>query len=497
MNQFQFHFVVDKQLIRIVKILDQFQHISTCSAIELSKIVGASHRTILGDIKVIKEFFNDCISLTSSNVGYIFQIENKPIFLEKKRRLSEKEPLFQIIESIFFSEIYSLNEWSEKLHSTKTSLIRYIDRISPILERYNITLSTKKIDFVGSELNIRQFFHDFFYESDITPYSAFPSIVSQEITMELKNGDFFREHLNIPFFKFNYILFITLERYIKGKTINDDMNEFLTSKLNLSQKIDNLDFYRLKKMVKKFYNVVLSDYEQMYIYFHMITRRSIISLDAEKKFISHYNKWVETEILANKFLNIFNLSKEQEEISLFLFHSFFVNLFLKHSISPILIQNLSTISYHASKTFDELYEICHNYVQNEVCNVICLNEDQIKDVSADLTLYTDAIKNKYWIKKKRILLIFEGNQYIVESIKTRIKKYFAQHHYLYFPNLKELDVQFIDNNKFDVVITNYIECIDQFDLNIPYIIFEPIPTATNWKELFRFLDSDLGKIIFV
>lgn len=99
--------------------------------------------------------------------------------------------------------------------------------------------------------------------------------------------------------------------------------------------------------------------------------------------------------------------------------------------------------------------------------------------------------------KKKILFIFEGNQYIVGSIKTRVKKYFNQHHYLYFPNLKELDLQFIDKNQFDVVITNYIECIDQLDLKIPYIIFEPIPTAANWRELFRFLDSDLGKIIFV
>ncbi|MHA6059352.1 helix-turn-helix domain-containing protein [Enterococcus mundtii] len=404
MNQFQFQFVINKQLIRIIKILDQFQHVSTCSAIELSKIVGASHRTILGDIKEIKEFFDDSIILTSSNAGYIFRIVNKPLFLEKKRKLSEKEPLFQIIESIFFSEIYSLNEWSEKLHSTKTSLIRYIGRINPILNRYGIELSTKKIDFIGNEINIRQFFHDFFYESDITPHSAFPSIATQEIIMELKTSQFFNEHLNIPFFHFNYILFITLERYIKGKTVNNYLNEFIISKMSLSKKIENSDFYHLKELVKKFYNTELSDYEQIYIYFYMFTSRSIVSLDAEKKFIYQFNNWPETNSLATQFINLFDISDEQKKISLTLFHAFFVNLFLKHSVSPVLIQNLSTISHHASKTFQVLYAICHNYIKDNISDILCLNEKQIEDVSADLTLYTDAIKNKYWIKKKKFSL---------------------------------------------------------------------------------------------
>lgn len=497
MNQFQFHFVIDKRLIRIVKILDQFQHVSNCSAIELAEIVGASHRTILGDIKTIKEYFNDCISLTSSNSGYVFRIVNKPLFLDKKRRLSEKEPLFQIIESIFFSEIYSLKEWSEKLHSTKTSLIRYIDRISPILSKYCITLSTKNVDFMGKELDIRQFFHDFFYESDITPHSAFPSIASQEITIELKKSCFFKEHLNIPFFNFNYILFISLERFIKGKTIDNSINGSLISKLKLLEKIDNTDFYRLKELVKEFYNTELTDYEQLYIYILMLTRRSIISLESEKYFIDQFNSWAKPNSLARSFLDNFDLAQDQKSTSLILFQSFFVNLFLKHSISPVLIQNLSTISHHASKTFQNLYKTCYSYVKYNVGNVLGLNEEQIEDVSADLTLYTDAIKNRYWVQKKRILLIFEGNQYIVESTKTRIKKYFSRHHYLCFPNLTELDSKFIDENEFDIVITNYIECIDQFDIKIPYIIFEPIPTATNWRELFRFLDSDLGKIIFV
>lgn len=496
MNQFQFHFVIDKQLIRMVQILDKFQQGSSCSATELSEFTGASHRTILNDIKEIKDYFHDSIVLDSSNVGYTFHIKNKQKYLEEKRYLSKKEPLFRIIESIFFNEIYSLNEWSEKLHSTTASLARYIDRVKPILSKYQLYISTKEVDLIGEELNIRQFFHDFFYESDITPHSVIPSIEAQEIAVSLKKDHFFQEYAKTSFFDFNYIVFITLERFKKGKIINEFSKNKLFMKKELIKHMKTVNLFHVREMIKHFYDVELTDEERTYIYLLLISRRSIESVHAEKIFIERFNNWPETIYLAEKFTNLFKLSKEKQTSSKVLFQSFFTNLFLKHTISPILTQNLSTISYHANETFPILYTMCLEFIELEVAPILKLTIEQIHDISADLTLYTDAINNKYWFLKKNILILLEGNQFIVESIQTRISKYFTNHHRLFFPGITELDNLYFNTQQFDVVITNYIEFIEQFDIQSPYILFEPIPTTSNWKELFKLLDSDLGNILF-
>lgn len=496
MNQFQLHFVTDKQLIRIIKILDQFQLGKVRSAAELSEFTGASHRTILSDIKEIKDYFKASIVLDSSNLGYTFRIKNKQKYIEQKRYLSKNEPLFRIIESIFFSEVYSLDQWSEKLHSTSASLARYIDRIKPILTKYQLYMSTKQVDLIGEELNKRQFFHDFFYESDITSHSVIPSIEAQEIAISLTKEHFFQEYVKTSFFDFNYVIFITLERFKKGNFITEFSKDKAFMKHALIKHMKTVNLVHVREMIMKFYNVELTDEERTYIYLLLISRRSISSVSSEKLFIDRFNNWPDTINLADKFIDLFEISFDKKRDSRILFQSFFVNLFLKHTISPVLTQNLSTVSYHANETFPILYETCLEFIDQEVSPILKLTLEQVHDISADLALYTDAINNKYWFRKRNILILLEGNQFIVESIQTRISKYFENHHKLFFPDITDLDNLYFKNMHYDIVITNYIEFVEQFAIEIPYILFEPIPTTSNWKDLFKLLDSDLAKILF-
>ncbi|WP_301357839.1 hypothetical protein [Enterococcus spodopteracolus] len=110
-----------------------------------------------------------------------------------------------------------------------------------------------------------------------------------------------------------------------------------------------------------------------------------------------------------------------------------------------------------------------------------------------MTLFIDSVNNKNSLSKKNILLLLEGNQFIVNSIQTRIYKYFYNHHNLNFPDITELNSSYFDTHQFDIVVTNYFEYLEQFDIKSPSIILEPVPTTSNWKELFRILAPDLGK----
>ena len=82
----------------------------------------------------------------------------------------ENEPLFHIIDGIFQRQIKEIGEWADQLHFSESSLLRYFKMVENELARYRLTLSLKKVDFIGKEIDIRSFFHDFYYESEITPH---------------------------------------------------------------------------------------------------------------------------------------------------------------------------------------------------------------------------------------------------------------------------------------------------------------------------------------
>ena len=100
----------------------------------------------------------------------------------------ENEPLFHIIEGIFQRQIKEIGEWADQLHFSESSLLRYFKMVENELARYRLTLSLKKVDFIGKEIDIRSFFHDFYYESEITPHTVLPSIAIQSIAFALQKA---------------------------------------------------------------------------------------------------------------------------------------------------------------------------------------------------------------------------------------------------------------------------------------------------------------------
>lgn len=186
LKEAQLKFISNKQVIRTLRILSLLQSQSHITLKELSYATEFSDRTILTDIYRIKDHFDQTIHLEATPIGYVFEIRSIEEYGEKKRILLENEPLFKIIESIFFNECQSIDKWSDQLFTTTSTLHRLLKKILPILNNYEISLSTRPVDFIGKEINIRQFFHDFYYESDITPHTVFPSLAIQEITSILK-----------------------------------------------------------------------------------------------------------------------------------------------------------------------------------------------------------------------------------------------------------------------------------------------------------------------
>ena len=95
---------------------------------------------------------------------------------------------FTLLKGFFKGRSKEIGEWADQLHFSESSLLRYFKMVENELARYQLTLSLKKVDFIGKEIDIRSFFHDFYYESEITPHTVLPSIAIQSIAFALQKS---------------------------------------------------------------------------------------------------------------------------------------------------------------------------------------------------------------------------------------------------------------------------------------------------------------------
>lgn len=100
----------------------------------LSERLAISQRTLVKDLRLIKEHFGECIELVSGNSGFHFEERNRVLFKEKKEQLLNQEVLFEIIGNIFYGEVVDLNELAYRYNYAETTLRRFIARVQPALK---------------------------------------------------------------------------------------------------------------------------------------------------------------------------------------------------------------------------------------------------------------------------------------------------------------------------------------------------------------------------
>lgn len=394
----------------------------------------------------------------------------------------KKEPIFEIIESIFFSETLTLLDWAEKLFLDEVTLKRYLVKIAPILKEYNIVITnvSGKLDFIGPEISIRKFFHDFYYNSDITSQTIFPSIAVQEITHNIKNDHSFQEYSYNSFHSFNYTLFIVLERIKKGKTLVN----LVDNKLKVCILKPNLLLETLER-VEKLYNVNFSDEEKLYLYINFVTDRSIYgSIDSNKKFLNKFDIFngVSKE-LTQKYLTETSFPLRRREDIILLYQTFFTTILLRNTISSILNLNNQEVISYAKKEYPILYQKVYLFLKKNLQSYILLNSRLLDSISSSLVFFTDSVVGYYWKPEKNIACLVEGPPTLVDNIRLTIFKLFERNHNLYFPDALEINRDYFEDNNIDIILTNYDGISFDLNANIEIYLTESIPSKLNWEEV--------------
>nr|WP_244244634.1 helix-turn-helix domain-containing protein [Marinilactibacillus kalidii] len=484
-------FIINNQTKRLYNILNVFERFTTCTLKTLSSETATSDRTLLRDIQVIKTYFEESIAITSTISGYHFSVVDKTLFIEKKQKLIEDEPLFKLIESIFYNQCLSLSEWADTLHLSESSLVRYLKCIQPVLDDYEISVLTNPLDFSGKEINIRRFFYDFYYESDITSHTMFPSLAVYHLTLVFRKSKFFEEFAHISFNDFKYTLHITIERFINGKTIDE-----LPKEINfLKKKIPIYYCANVKHNMVKYFGTDLSETEKLYLYAILLSKRSLMSICSEVAFLEKLPLKRQALQWAEAYMLIAAPPISEKERSLVFFESFFSNLLFVYQLSPVLNQNLTENSYLIEQYSVNTYKKTYSFIQQNISPILDLNEKQTKDISANLSVYLDSMRIMYWKTTKNIAFFLEGNRYICENIRAMAIKSVGKYHNLYFPDATDMTPEYFEDNEISIVITNYSHYVSEYLYECTHLLFEPYPTHKDWQRLFVLLNPK-AKLVF-
>jgi hypothetical protein len=486
MKRFQLEFITDKKTTRWLKILNEFERQPILSGSVLAAAVNSTKRTIVNDIQDIREHFGESIRLTISNIGYHF-IELDPAkYYEAKTALVKEEPIFIILEAIFHNELYTLNEWSEKLYLAAISLRRFLNRLEGILGRYDLRLGSSPVDLIGKEVNIRKFFHDFYYESEITPHTVHPSAEVQEMIRGLAKDPKLKKFQFTSFGDFSYILHISIERYIRKQGIQ--MEKAVLEKFENDEGF--LAFCPFDHLVEKHANVSLNKEELLYIYLNIITDRNVKCREKEAAFCASYAFWPEINQLTDAYFKEVLLdsegAKEHEKVFL---ASFFTTIKLKEMLSINALQNIEDINFFAQNNFPKDFAKTLVFLQKQPFFEEYRELDLSTDLSASLTIFIQTIKELYWRKSKNICFILEGNHQICQYIQSFAIRRLSKFHQLYFPSSDEFIPEYAEKNKIDLVVANYQNELTEWQPDIDTLLIKSVPNHADWENLLEKIDA--------
>lgn len=95
----------------------------------------------------------------------------------------------------------------------------------------------------------------------------------------------------------------------------------------------------------------------------------------------------------------------------------------------------------------------------------------------------DSLKEIHWGAPKNIAFLLEGNYLVCQNIQAMAIKYLGRFQHLFFPNALEMNLDYLEQNHIDLVVTNYSEYVSDQLIGNWHLLFKSIPDAEDWNRL--------------
>lgn len=126
--------------------------------------LDCSTRILKEDVNFFREAGTN-IQIESSQQGIRLQLDYKSNIKDYYRQLLEETLSFQILEQIFFDDTLSIEDLSEILHASPSTIYRSINHINEYFSPHHSLVETNPCKLVGDELFIRNYYCAYFKET--------------------------------------------------------------------------------------------------------------------------------------------------------------------------------------------------------------------------------------------------------------------------------------------------------------------------------------------
>lgn len=479
MEQFHLELLSNREVARWFQLLHDLENAPVISAKVLGEGVGVTYRTVNSDMVKIRAHFDQSISLSSSRLGYQLKIEDRESYHKKKKVLLLHEPLSLILDRLFVSKEVSFFDLVEDLHLSESTLMRYLKRLAGVLDSFQVELSLSPIFLKGNETDIRNFYLFYFYGIELNRVTLpLPLGISQFVTQFFQQ---FRENekTTLPFLKFCYVVYLSVERSRLGFQVTYDEN--LLEQAKRSHMFQQL--IQFNRPNNPFFISSWTEKEVAYVCLFVLMNQEgkIPCLEIPKtvhqKAIETLGKDICQEVFSNN---------KQFKVPMDLFLEGQV---IKNSLSPTCLLMKGEVMHYAQTTYSEMYHRLYVLLENSRDYSELFPDVKLAHFTAGVTVRLSAMKNSYIDRAKEIVFLFEGNEEVCLNLKALTKRYLGVYQRVHFLTYDEF-VRLSDRT-IDFLVTNCEEYKEQYEEELDVLFLPQIPISKDWNELLAKINPDI------
>ncbi|MBP1044295.1 helix-turn-helix domain-containing protein [Vagococcus sp. BWB3-3] len=475
MNEIGYRLIVDKKTKRKVDILNTLISASGPIKIEtLSSLLNVTSKTLSNDLKELSELLPNSARLTyQESEGLVLKSENPFLIAKTINQLLAENPINTVVDSVFLGEGYTIDEYSDKLFISSSSLRLYLNQLRNLLLEFNLTLNTSPtISISGHEPEIRFFFFQYYRHahegSAVLPDSSQQNKLYNLVKATLDSK---KRGLNLDFYRLLNWFWI-IEQRIQHKKFVD------LPQTSIDQLIDTSSFEIVKELINR---LLTQDNlpEDEYVFFSLIQLDCVIYESKTKYFIdalpNHFSVFepIISDLFSAEELHPAKLADLKMILSAFL-----SNTMILSDLTPLFQKVTGALKEHTFQHYSDTYRNWKSALSQKIDpNLITYD----KDLAVSLTLITKSYYNLRKRDKQNILCSLTGAPSSLIYLKNMILNVLPNSTNVTFLFNKPLTNSIIDVLEIDVCIYNH-HLIDTINV-AKEIRLSNIPTEVEWSKI--------------
>lgn len=485
MREFHIKFISNAMTARWFRIMNIIETDQTFTIVKLSNALEVSQRTLITDIGSLKNHFGKSVCFIYENNRFEFKVLDQLNYQKKKKELLTNEIMFDLVQNIFYGDEEHLSDLAHCYNYSESTLRKILLRAQENLSEYGIELATNPVRLIGEEEIIRKFFFDFFYEGYNIPNIVRPPTDLHKLFLEEQLDQL--KSLNLgtgsTITAYYYALYITIERIKQGHTVTFPRQlkelKFIKNEFEM--------LYSLRKKIEKLYNLQITIDDFCWVHYQVICKRPLVQKCKEEIFVKEFNLWPILEDIVDDYLiycrvNSDNMTKMRPFLT-----SFILSKKINNEISPVLNKLMEEEKDLIIQNYPKEYNKNLHFFRH-IKTKIDVSNQFMTDVAISLTLYSHVLFQKY-AQPKKVLFLLEGDNFILQYIKSQAEQIIGNRHEVIFPSLKQFTESYLYNANVDLLVTNYEPYLTDYETIIDSLLLRRIPDRKDWELVLEKVNS--------